>query len=241
MRILQITSALCLAALVLLFPQPGWSAAAGFCNPWFPTPEGARWEYEETSGAGRARAIRSVVVISARKDDGNEIAELRQTVREAARKSQARAAGITEVRCQGGDLTLTTRGAAQGKSGSAKATGRVTAVIPGLPAANLLKPGYRWRSASRIEAQEPGTTIVVDGKRESRIGKASSIQVPAGDFSDVLLVEIRQTLSRAGSPPIDQAIREWYVRGVGLVQRETRVLKGTPDSFTTEKLRHFSR
>ena len=104
MRILQITSALCLAALVLLFPQPGWSAAAGFCNPWFPTPEGARWEYEETSGAGRARAIRSVVVISTTKDDGNEIAELRQTVREAARKSQARAAGITEVRCQGGIL-----------------------------------------------------------------------------------------------------------------------------------------
>ena len=31
MRIRHIRSALCLAALILLFPQPGRSAAAGFC------------------------------------------------------------------------------------------------------------------------------------------------------------------------------------------------------------------
>ena len=240
MRFFRIPSTLGLV-LLLMSAQSSRAATAGFCNPWFPTPEGARWEYEETSGAGRARAIRSVIVTSVRQEDGNEVAELRQTVREAARKSLARAAGLTEVRCDEGDLTLTTRGAAQGKSGEAKSTGRVTAVTPGLPAAKLLKPGYRWQSRSRIEAREAGMTIVVDGKRESQVGKRTQVEVPAGTFSDALVVETRQTLTRKGTPPVQQAIREWYVHGVGLVKRETRVINGNADSFTVEKMRLFSR
>ena len=149
MKISLIRLGLGLILLVMLAPREGSANAAGFCNPWFPTPQGARWEYEEISGAGRARAIRSVVVTSVKKDGDIAIAELRQTVREAARKSLARAAGITEVRCTNGNLSLTTRGAAQGKAGTAKASGRVSAEMPGLPSAKLLKPGYRWRSRSR--------------------------------------------------------------------------------------------
>ena len=240
MRFFPITSTLGLALLLMSVPS-GWAATGGFCNPWFPTPEGARWEYEETSGAGRARAIRSVIVTSVRPEDDGAVAELRQTVREAARKSVARAAGLTEVRCDGGNLTLTTRGAAQGKSGGAKSTGRVTAVTPGLPAANLLVPGYRWQSRSRIEAREAGMTIVVEGKRDSEVGKRTSVEVPAGTFSDALVVETRQTLTRKGTPPVQQAIREWYVHGIGLVKRETRVINGTADTFTVEKMRLFSR
>lgn len=241
MKISLIRLGLGLILLLMLAPREGSANAAGFCNPWFPTPQGARWEYEEISGAGRARAIRSVVVTSVKKDGDIAIAELRQTVREAARKSLARAAGITEVRCTNGNLSLTTRGAAQGKAGTAKASGRVSAEMPGLPSAKLLKPGYRWRSRSRIRAEENGTTIVVEGQRESLIGKSTSIEVPAGVFSDALLVETRQTLTREATPAVVQEIREWYVRGVGLVQRETRVAGGTPDSFTIEKMRHFSR
>jgi hypothetical protein len=241
MKTSSILRTLVLALLLIPVGRAESATATGFCNPWFPTPEGARWEYEEISGAGRARAIRSVVVTSVTKTASGEVAELRQTVREAARKSLARAAGITEVGCQNGNLSLTTRGAAQGKSGGSKSTGRVTAVIPGLPSEKLLLPGYVWKSRSRIQAQEGGATIVVEGQRESRVGKTTTVEVPAGTFSDVLLVETRQTLTRAGTPPVVQQIREWYVRGVGLVQRETRVAGGPPDSFTVEKMRHFSR
>ena len=241
MKIATISGLLALAFSLAPTATAGASTVAGFCNPWFPTPDGARWEYEEVSGAGRARAIRSVVVATVTKNASGEVAELRQTVREAARKSRARAAGITEVRCENGNLALTTRGAAEGKSGASRAAGRVTAVIPGLPSEKFLKPGYVWKSRSRILAQEGDATITVEGERESRVGRTTTVEVPAGTFSDVLLVETKQTLTRAGTPPVVQDIREWYVRGVGLVQRETRVAGGPPTSFTLEKMRHFSR
>jgi hypothetical protein len=212
----------------------------GFCNPWFPTPAGARWEYEETSGAGRARAIRSISVRTVEKTATGETAELRQTVREATKRSLARASGVTQSDCAAGRITLTTRGAAKGKAGNAETQGRITARIPGLPPPADLVVGHSWTATSRIETDEGGTRILIDGQRESRVVSEGPIEVPAGSFARAIEIRTQQTLSRKGVAAAHQEIREWYVRGIGLVKRETRVTGGMPDTATQETLRHFS-
>lgn len=213
---------------------------AGFCNPWYPFPSGARWEYEETSGGGRARAVRSVTVTRVEKTADGERALLRQTVREATKRSQAQAAGLTEAACRDGAITLTTRGAAEGQAGAAERRGRVTAEVPVLPAPAKLASGNTWKSESRIEADEGGQSIVIEGLRESRVVATGPVEVPAGTFSHAIEIRTFQTLRRAGHPPAQQMIREWFVRGVGLVKREIRVKGGMPDTATVESLRHFS-
>lgn len=240
----SVTTTAVAATLLLVTLAPVAGAATndrpGFCNPWFPFPQGARWDYEETSGGGRARAVRSVSVTQVEKTAQGERAVLRQTVREATRRSQARAAGLTEADCEGGAITLTTRGAAEGQAGSSERRGRVTAEVPGLPAPAKLIPGTSWESASRIEADEGGQSIVIKGTRLSRVIGEGPVEVPAGRFQNAIELRIQQTLRRDGHPPARQTIREWFVRGVGMVKREIRVDGGMPDTATVESLRHFS-
>ena len=231
-------------ALALLVPPAALSETPAYCNPWYPTPQGARWEYEETSGAGRSRAVRSVVVDRVENSAAGARAVLRQTIREASKQSLARAAGVTDLVCKNGDIELTTRGAAQGRSRNAEADGRVVATVPGLPSAEKLKVGSSWDSTSRIEADEKTRHIVIEGKRRSRVVSQGPIEVPAGTFSEALEIVTKQTLTRTDIPDgavTNQVIREWYVRGVGLVQRETRVAGGSADTVTKETLRHFVR
>ncbi|MFP6664669.1 MAG: hypothetical protein VCC00_10745 [Deltaproteobacteria bacterium] len=236
----RLMAAACAAAWLAL-PAAARAERLGFCNPWFPTPAGARWEYEETSGAGRARAVRSISVHKVEKTATGERAELRQTVREASRRSLAQASGLTESDCVAGRITLTTRGAAKGKAGDAEARGQITARIPGLPPATQLVVGSSWTATSRIETTEGNTRIVIDGQRESRVVSQGPVEVPAGSFAKAIEIRTRQTLSRKGAAAAHQEIREWYVRGVGLVKRATRVAGGMPDTSTLETLRHFSR
>jgi hypothetical protein len=134
---------------------------------------------------------------------------------------------------------MTVKGQARGQDGGKKATGSVIARLPGLAPAKDLVPGYEWSADSQIEAVEGDRRIVTRGVRKSRVEGTEMVSVPAGRFSDALRIVAIETLETKGTDgtlSARQEFVEWYVRGVGLVKRETRVRSSAGQAISVEEL-----
>lgn len=124
-----------------------------------------------------------------------------------------------------------------------QAAGTVRAQLPGLPAAERLLAGQSWESTGQIETTQGGTTARTSVARRSRVDGVFPVQVAAGDFPEALLVSSVETLELggpAGGRQARQEIREWYVRGVGLVKRETRLAGPGTAVISTEDLVRYT-
>ena len=199
------------------------SSGAPECNDYFPVPAGASWGYREQRQAAPGPMLRGVVVESVRSEGGTVEATLRQTVSSADRPGQAAGTGTTVVRCRDGAIAISVNGSAAGATEGARGT--VKADLPGLPPASRLVPGHTWQSSGKFEASEGDKSVQTTISRDSRVEGVFPVESAAGSFPQALQIDSTETITLKtpeGDRQARQHIREWYVRGVGLVRRETR-------------------
>lgn len=210
------------------------------CNAYFPLQPDARWVYEEGAAGTSQTMLRTITVESVSTSDGVTNAELRQQVSLPGRPDVIAGTATTRVKCDAGGVTLSIDGSA-GVAG--ETSGVIKARLPGLPADRDLRPGFSWRGDSEVETMDAGTRVVAQGARGSRVEGVESITVLAGTFPDALKIATVQTLTlRRGNDTrhARQQFLEWYVRGVGLVKRETRTSQGEAAAGSVEQLRSYS-
>jgi hypothetical protein len=220
----------------------GCSSTPATCNPYFPVPRGASWVYHDARQGAGMTMERSVAVESVQDDGRITTAVLKQNVHAVGAAEQSAGAATTTVRCAGGTVQLAVEGGAAGGASGAKASATVRAQLPGFPPADKLVPGYAWQSEGRVETTEGGTTVVTAISRQSQVDGVFPVKVPAGEFSQALRVASVETLklaTPAGEREAKQEVREWYVRGLGLVRRDTR-LAGAQESGSVEELVQFT-
>jgi len=228
------------AAWLALTPAATHAADAGECNSYFPLRPGAVWVYEETQKGTSAAMQRKITVERASTSDGVTEAELVQEVSLPGQPGVVAGRAVTRARCDASGVSLTIDGSA-GVGG--ETSGVIKAKLPGLPPAADMKPGFTWRGDSEVETMDAGSTVVATGARGSRVERTESVTVPAGTFPDALRVASVQTLTlRRGKEEryARQQVLEWYVRGVGLVKRETRTSQGSDAALSVEELKSYS-
>lgn len=237
------TSRTLLAALAALLIAGGFhpARAAEQCNAYFPLSPDARWVYEEGQQGSKATMRRTISVQSVSTTAGVTEAELLQVVSLPGQPDVAAGRAVTKARCDSSGVTLTVDGSA-GLKGETP-TGIVKAKLPGLPPADELRPGYSWRGDTDVETMEGGNRVIAKGARGSRVEGVEPVKVPAGTFPEALRVATAQTLNLdAGGQKhyARQHLLEWYVRGIGLVKRETRTSQGPDAAVSVEELQSFS-
>lgn len=219
------TALLCLLGAWWLVALQGCSTPAGTCNPYFPAPRGASWTYRDTRQTAGLILERSVAVESVEASGRVVSATLRQNVHAVGQPAQSAGEATTVVRCAGGAVQLSVQGAAASEAGGSQSNAAVRAVLPGLPPADKLVPGYRWESQGRVETSDGGATVVTSIERQSLVDGLFPVKVGAGEYPQALRIATVETLKLAtseGERQAQQEIREWYVRGLGLVKRDTR-------------------
>ncbi|HZR85046.1 MAG TPA: hypothetical protein VFD92_28380 [Candidatus Binatia bacterium] len=212
------------------------------CNPFFPVPRGASWVFQEAQQRAGVVMERSVSVASVADEGRVTTATLEQRVHAVGQPETAAGRATTTVRCAGGAVQTSIVGGAASAAGGAQANATVKAELPGLPPADKLVAGYQWRSEGRIETSDANGSQVTQIARESQVDGVFPVKVAAGDFPDALRVASVETLRlgpAAGDREAKQEIREWYVRGVGLVRRDTRI-PGADQAASVEELVQFS-
>ncbi|HEY8516873.1 MAG TPA: hypothetical protein VIS07_15295 [Candidatus Binatia bacterium] len=215
-------------------------SASTECNAYFPLRPGARWVYTEGQRGSPAKMQRTITVKSSTTHDGVTDAELMQEVTLPGEPGVVAGQAITKVRCDASGVTMWVDGSA-GVAG--ETSGVIKAKLPGLPPAKDLVPGFAWRGESEVETMDAGTRVVASGTRGSRVEGIESVTVPAGTFPEALRVASVQTLTlRRGDEAryAKQQTLEWYVRGIGLVKRETRTSTGSDAAASIEELQSYS-
>jgi hypothetical protein len=218
----------------------GTPAFAEDCNAFFPLRQGAQWVYEEGAAGSKDMMRRTITVTSVTESDGVTTADLQQRVALPGRPDVTAGTATTRARCDTSGVSLSIDGSA-GAGG--ETSGVVKAKLPGLPPASDMKPGFSWRGDTEIETMDGGTRVVAQGARGSRVEGVESVTVPAGTFADALKVATVQTLTVHRGPDTRyarQQVLEWYVRGVGLVKRETRTSQGSDAAGGIEQLQSYS-
>lgn len=235
-------------ALLAIVAAVGIAARAGAqtsdgsaeCNAYFPLKQGASWVYDEGEVGSKVKMRRTVTVQSVSSADGVTTGELLQQVSLPGQPSVVAGKATTRARCDASGVRLDIDGSA-GVGG--ESSGVIKARLPGLPPAADLKPGYSWRGDSEVETMDAGSKVVAQGARGSRVTRAESVTVPAGSFPDALRIESVQTLTMHRGKDeryAKQEVVEWYVSGVGLVKRETRVSHGPNAAVSVEELQSYS-
>lgn len=210
------------------------------CNAYFPLQRDARWVYEEGAAGSNATMRRTITVVSVTASDGVTSADLRQEVSLPGQPDVTAGTATTRVKCDTSGVSLTIDGSA-GVGG--ETSGVIKAKLPGLPPEGDMKPGFSWRGDSEVETMDSGTRVVAQGARGSRVEGVESVSVPAGTFPDALKVATVQTLTLHRGQDTRyarQQVLEWYVRGVGLVKRETRTSQGKDAAASVEQLQSYS-
>lgn len=221
------------AVAVWLLPLTAFCATActhaGQCNPYYPAVRGATWTYQDAARA--AGAMQRVVAVESVEESGRvTTAVLRQQVRATGEPTRSAGAAITTIRCAGGAVQIAVDGTAAGMAGPGRATASIKAELPGFPPPDQLVAGYHWQSAGRVETTDGTSSAVTTIARESQVDGLVPVKVPAGDFPQALQVTSTETLktpSPTGEREARQQVREWYVRGIGLVKRDVH-LDGEP-------------
>lgn len=212
------------------------------CNPFYPTPRDASWTYLDAQQNAQTRLLRTVAVRSTETAGGVTTAILQQSVAAPEHPDRPVGAGTTTVRCAGGAVQLEIHGTAS-PGGGAVTGGTVNALLPGLPPPEKLVPGYAWQSEGRVEASEGSSTLVTSVARSNRVEGLFPLRVGAGDFPEAVQIVSVETLRLAtpsGERHAEQQVREWYVRGIGLVKRDTRIAGAGQGSASTEELVGYS-
>lgn len=234
----RIVPALFLLAAAAVAPPT--IARAEECNAFFPLKPDARWVYEEGAAGSKETMRRTITVKSVTSSDGVTRAELQQQVSLPGRPDVTAGTAITRATCDASGVSLTIDGSA-GVGG--ETSGVIKAKLPGLPPDANLKPGFSWRGDSEVETMDSGTRVVAQGARGSKVEGVESVTVPAGTFPDALKVATVQTLTLhrgQDSRYARQQVLEWYVRGIGLVKRETRTSQGSDAAASVEQLQSYS-
>lgn len=224
-----------------LAPAGCSARSAPSCNPYFPMAKGASWAYRDLRRTGEAAVERRLAVESVERDGQVVTAVLSQEVQGGGSAAGGTGAGRTILRCSGGAVATSVEGAATTTEG---ASARVRAELPGFPAADRLVAGYAWKSEGRIETQggyDRSTTAI---RRESRVDGTFPVDTTAGSFPRALRVTSIETLRTgegAKAREARQEVREWYVRGIGLVKRDTRLAdaNGQEQAASAEELVRF--
>jgi hypothetical protein len=196
----------------------------------------------DSTNEASVKLRRTVTVESVKTADGVTTAELNQTVSGGGDSGQSVGSATTTVSCTGGAIDLVVKGLA-GDAGPAKAAGSVTAKLAGLPAADKLVAGYSWRSEGSITTNQEGSVITTRVVRGSRVDGTFPVSVPAGQFAKALRILSVQTMTLRladGDHQSTQEIVEWYVRGLGLVKRETRIGSSSDRVASAEELAEYS-
>jgi hypothetical protein len=186
---------------------------------------------------------RTVSVTSVETSGRVTTATLSQSVHAAGQPGTPAGSATTTVRCAGGAVQVSVSGTAASSSGGERATATVRAELPGLPPAEKLTKGFQWQSQGRVETVEGDSTAVTAISRQSQVDGVFPIKVPAGDFPQALRVASVETLklgTPAGEREARQEIQEWYVRGLGLVKRDTRLAGIETPAGSVEELVGFS-
>ena len=213
------------------------------CNPYYPAVRGATWTYQDAARA--AGAMQRVVTVDSVETSGRvTTALLRQQVR-AAEADAARSAGaaVTTVRCAGGAVQISVDGGAAGTAGPGRATASIKAELPGFPPPDQLVAGYRWQSSGRVDTTDGTSSAVTTIGRESTVDGFFPVKVPAGDFPSALQVTSTETLktpSPEGEREARQQVREWYVRGIGLVKRDVQLAGEPQKTASAEELAGYT-
>jgi hypothetical protein len=219
---------------------PPLAAHAEECNAFFPLKPDARWVYEEGAAGSKETMRRTITVKSVTSSDGVTSAELQQQVSLPGRPDVTAGTAITRATCDASGVSLSIDGSA-GVGG--ETSGVIKAKLPGLPPDGDMKPGFSWRGDSEVETMDSGTRVVAQGARGSKVEGFESVTVPAGTFPDALKVATVQTLTLHRGQDARyarQQVLEWYVRGVGLVKRETRTSQGSNAAASVEQLQSYS-
>jgi len=226
--------------VALVWAAPAVADTTAECNAYFPLRPDARWVYEESQKGSAAKMQRTITVKSVSTSDGVTNAELAQVVSLPGQADVVAGQAVTKARCDAAGVTLWIDGSA-GVGG--ETSGVIKARLPGLPPADNLKPGFSWRGDSEVETMDAGSKVVAQGTRGSRVEGVDSVTVPAGTFPNALRVATIQTLTlHRGSDEryAKQQVLEWYVRGIGLVKRETRTSAGADAASSIEELKSYS-
>ncbi|MBM4243318.1 MAG: hypothetical protein FJ148_05810 [Deltaproteobacteria bacterium] len=224
----------------LLLVAAATPARGDECNAYFPLRPDARWVYSEGAAGTSQTMLRTITVMSVAAGSEVTTAELQQQVSLPGRPDVIAGTAITRVRCDASGVTLTVEGSA-GVGG--ETSGVIKAKLPGLPPDSDLKPGFSWRGDTEVETMDAGARVVAQGARGSRVEGVESVTVPAGTFPDALKVATVQTLTLQRGKDTRyarQQLLEWYVRGVGLVKRETRTSQGKDAAGSIEQLQSHS-
>lgn len=231
------------AALVGLAPEGCSARPAPACNPYFPMAKGATWAYRDVRRGGSTAVERRVAVESVDRDPQVVTAVLSQDVEAVGGGSPGASSGDgrTILRCSGGTVATSVEGTAKAASG---ADARVRAELPGFPAADRLVAGYEWKAEGRIETQDGYDRSTTSIRRESRVDGFFPVKTAAGSFPRALQVTSVETLRTgegSGAREARQEVREWYVSGVGLVKRDTRLAdaSGKEKAQSAEELVRF--
>jgi hypothetical protein len=223
--------------------SPPARAADTECNPYYPLSAKARWVFLDSTNEASVKLRRTVTVESVKTADGVTTAEVNQTVSGGGDSGQSVGSATTTVSCTGGAIELVVKGLA-GEAGPSNAAGSVTAKLAGLPPADKLVAGYSWRSEGLITTNQEGSVITTRVVRGSRVDGTFSVSVPAGQFAKALRILSVQTMTLRladGDHQSTQQIVEWYVRGLGLAKRETRIGSSNSDPVASaEELAEFS-
>jgi hypothetical protein len=221
----------------------GCTGTPATCNPFYPVPRGATWVYRDSRQNAGVAMQRAVTVEKVEESGRVVTATLQQRVQAVGSPADSGGLATTTVRCAGGAVQVSVSGSAASSASGEKSSASVKAELPGFPPAEKLVAGYTWQSEGRVETTEGGTTLVTSISRESRVDGFGAVKVPAGEFPQALLVASVETLKLggpAGEREAKQDVREWYVRGLGLVRRDTSI-SGTQQKLTgQEELVQFS-
>jgi len=237
MSVARLLLALLLTGPTFAVGSIGRSEAAEPCNVYYPLPVNGTWTYREGPQGGKPRVEKHVVVLSVQGEGDRRSALVEQSVRTPGAPDLAVGRARTTVHCDRGRIGMSVKGVAQGREGDNTSSGTVSAEIPGLPPADKLVPGYEWTSKSVIKASDGALTSVTEGRRENRVSGLEAVSVPAGRFERALKVVSIETLRQKGETrSAQQELVEWYVSGVGLVKRETRVRSGNRAATSVEVL-----
>jgi len=244
-RSARVATACALAACLGAAPAGCSTRTVPACNPYFPLQAGASWSYRDLRQQAGAAIERRLAVDSVEGDAHVVTAVMSQDVQAGAGvggDAGGTGGGRTIVRCASGAIATSVEGTARTGSGAAA---RVRAELPGFPPAEKLVPGFEWRAEGRIETQggyDRSTTTI---RRESRVDGFFPVETRAGKFAQSLQVSSIETLRTGEGPKAREArqeIREWYVRGIGLVKRDTRLAdaSGKEQAASAEELVHFT-